>query len=124
MQNTKGHSTVRGASLGGIYGQQSNESEAGAALAERQEVRYSCDRGHCFSLALYARAPVPILWQCRVCGTDAITDSESAVELVNARRSTSRVKSHAEYLRERRTTQELEVLLAERLAQLGMSPIA
>lgn len=108
---------MRGTGLSGIYGPQSHESDAGIAPAARTEVTYGCDRGHQFTVILCAGAPIPILWCCRHCGDDAMTDADGATEIKEARR-TSPVISHREQLRSRRTDAELEYHLAERLREM------
>jgi hypothetical protein len=58
-------------------------------------------------------ADVPALWECR-CGEQALREDTDRPEA----KPTKPARTHWDMLMERRTTAELEVLLAERLALL------
>jgi hypothetical protein len=89
-------------------------------------VGYRCPAGHHFELRFAAEADeVPTTWSCR-CGSDARTDAPDAVAAFRTRAelwAAARRKTHSDMLHERRTVEELEALLAERLAALrGAEP--
>ena len=84
-------------------------------------VGYRCPAGHHFRLRFAAEADeIPSTWNCG-CGTDAVTDAPDAVAPFRTRAeqwAMARRKTHSDMLHERRTVEELEALLAERLAVL------
>src|SRR4051794_26843200 len=83
-------------------------------------VEYQCSYGPLTELRFAADAnEVPTTWDCR-CGCLAHTDVPDAVVPFLSRRATlgSKAKTHYQMLRERRSLDELEALLGERLAQL------
>lgn len=89
-------------------------------------VGYRCPAGHHFQLRFAAEADeIPASWNCG-CGTDAVTDAPDAVAPFRTRAeqwAMARRKTHSDMLHERRTVEELEALLAERLAVLrGTAP--
>jgi RNA polymerase-binding protein len=91
---------------------------AGAGIAERpgtqpasrQQAAYQCARGHAFTVALAAGIEPPAAWGCR-CGSPA----RPAGSTDPGSERTDRDRCMALLLR-RRTRAELELLLAERLA--------
>jgi hypothetical protein len=75
-------------------------------------VVFDCPKGHRFSVPFAAEADIPAKWECRVCGTLAVTaagDQPAAPKVKPPR-------SHWDMLLERRTVADLEEVLAERLA--------
>jgi hypothetical protein len=87
--------------------------------AETQAVTYRCPDGHAFTLRLFAEAEtVPVTWDCPSCGKAARTDVPAAQEIPMPRRAGSASKTPWQQLLERRSIEELEVLLEERLALL------
>jgi hypothetical protein len=103
-------STMRGMRLGS----QSLENEVGVNFAERQNYEYKCGNGHTTSLVFAADADVPEFWQCRQCSEEAalITNGKyQELEVVHNRPG----RSHWEMLLERRTKEELEEILQERI---------
>ncbi len=101
--------SMRGTRLGA----QSMESSSGVLPAARQDVTYHCPHGHTFVLPFSVEADVPVVWECR-CGVQAIREDADRPE----QKPTKPVRTHWDMLMERRTTAELEVLLAERLELL------
>jgi RNA polymerase-binding protein len=87
-------------------------------------VEYQCTYGHVTLLPFAADADeVPSTWDCR-CGCPAHTDVPDAVLPLLSRRASLGVrgKTHYQMLCERRTLDELEALLDERLAELRSGP--
>ncbi len=102
--------TLRGARLGG----QSFEDERGIEFAARQQVGYRCDRGHEFEITMSVEADIPANWECPRCGALGLSTAgikpEEKVE--------KPARTHWDMLLERRSTQELEDILKERLELL------
>jgi len=99
--------TLRGARLGG----QSFEDERGIEFAARQQVGYACPQGHRFEIPMSVEADVPANWECPRCGAvglsvDGIKPEEKAEKPV---------RTHWDMLLERRSVDELEDILKERL---------
>ena len=99
--------TLRGARLGG----QSFEDERGIEFAARQQIGYRCPQAHEFEITMSVEADVPAVWECPKCGAEA--ESTSGIEkIVKAEKP---VRTHWDMLLERRSVEELEELLKERL---------
>lgn len=105
-----GERVLRGSRLGGV----SYETDRDTDLAPRQQVGYECPRGHAFGVPLAAEAEVPATWECRVCGAAALMRDGEAPEAKKVKPA----RTHWDMLMERRTTEDLEGVLAERLALL------
>lgn len=101
--------SMRGTRLGA----QSLESDAGVQPAARQDVVYHCPNGHTVVVPLSLEADVPALWECR-CGAMGLRENTEAPEA----KPIKPARTHWDMLMERRTTAELEELLAERLELL------
>jgi rubredoxin len=105
-----GERVLRGSRLGAV----SYETDRGTEMAARQNVTYDCPAGHSFAMTFAAEAEVPSVWECKVCGAEAL--------LVDGERPEPKkvkpVRTHWDMLMERRTTEDLEEVLAERLAVL------
>ena len=98
---------LRGTRLGAT----SYENDRNTDLAPRQDVPFDCPNGHHFSVPFAAEAELPPMWECRVCGamaTASTGDSPSPKKVKPPR-------SHWDMLMERRTVEDLEAVLAERL---------
>lgn len=105
--------TMRGMRLG----TQSLESEAGVVLAERNNFTYRCANGHETPMVFAAEAEVPQTWQCKACGAQALlTEGDGVVVLDETDEKTAR--THWEMLLERRSVEELEEILQERLLDI------
>lgn len=105
--------TMRGMRLGS----QSLESETGVNLAERSKHTFICGDGHVTEIVFAAEAELPETWQCRQCSHLAALVTEgkhAALEIISSRPG----RSHYEMLLERRSTEELEEILQERLAYI------
>jgi len=83
----------------------------------RIRVSYWCAKGH-ETRPVFIKLPedqIPVVWDCRRCGGTATRD-ESLVELPS--RSEEGYKSHLEYVKERRSSQDSEDVLAGALERL------
>lgn len=102
--------TMRGMRIGG----QSLESEVGVRFSERGDHFYICPSNHESKMVFSADAEIPDVWDCKVCGSPAIRHVDGkAVETEAVIADGPR--THFEMLMERRTSEELEELLAERI---------
>jgi rubredoxin len=101
---------LRGSRLGAT----SYETDEGVDLAPRQHVSYDCPDGHRTTVPFATEADVPVIWECRVCGVSAqrIDGPEPTEKKVKPPRT------HWDMLMERRTVEDLEEVLAERLEVL------
>ena len=99
---------LRGTRLGAT----SYENDRNTDLAPRQEVAFDCPKGHRFTVPFSAEAEIPVNWECRVCGSLAMT----ATGDVPAPKKAKPPRSHWDMLMERRSMADLEEVLAERLA--------
>jgi len=99
--------TLRGARLGG----QSFEDERGIEFAARQQVGYACPQGHEFEITMSVEADVPALWECPRCGAEALSTSGIQPEV----KAEKPARTHWDMLLERRSKEELEELLQERM---------
>lgn len=97
-------------------GNQSMETAAGTELAERREVHYDCPTGHVLTFPFSVEADVPLSWECH-CGALALLRDGERPEPKEARHQ----RTHWDMLMERRTIEELEELLQERLQVLRTS---
>jgi rubredoxin len=101
---------LRGSRLGAT----SYETDAGIDLAPRQTVAYECPKGHHIEVPFAAEADIPPVWECRSCGSVAKRiDGEQPEE-----KKSKPPRTHWDMLMERRTVEDLEEVLAERLAVL------
>lgn len=98
---------LRGTRLGA----QSYETDRGVEVAPRQEIPYDCPNGHHFIVPFSVEAEVPAVWECKVCGAEALEVDAARPE----RKKAKPPRTHWDMLMERRTIADLEVLLTERL---------
>ena len=102
--------SLRGSRLGAT----SYETDFGIELAPREDVSYDCPKGHTTTVPFSAEADVPARWECRVCGSVALRrDTE-----IPAEKQGKPARTHWDMLLERRTLDDLEVVLEERLTLL------
>ncbi len=99
---------LRGTRLGAT----SYENDRNTDLAPRQEVTFDCPNGHQFAVPFAAEAEIPTTWECRVCGATAITVTGE----LPAPKKAKAPRTHWDMLLERRSIEDLEEVLAERLA--------
>lgn len=103
-------------SLRGIrLGAQSLQSEEGVVFMERKEHTYVCTVcGRETKLMFAADAEAPAAWECRTCGNEAVLQTpQGSAEVDHSGEKTAR--THWDMLLERRSIEELEQLLADRL---------
>lgn len=89
------------------------ETERGGAVP-RMTVSFWCAGGHLTKPCFAQTANVPTIWECPDCGLPAGVDRDNPPIHVPA----APYKTHLEYVRERRSDAEAEILLAEALARL------
>ena len=107
---------LRGTRLGAT----SYETDSGIDLAPRQDIEYSCPNGHRFEMPFSSEADVPAMWECRVCGAQALRVDGVAPAEKQGKPS----RTHWDMLKERRTMADLEEVLAERLEVLRTGGIS
>jgi len=98
---------LRGTRLGAT----SYENDRNTDLAPRHDVPFDCPNGHHFSVPFAAEAELPPMWECRVCGAMATASTGDSPSPKKAKPP----RSHWDMLMERRTKEDLEAVLAERL---------
>ena len=94
-----------------------NESEATGERVPRIRVSFWCAKGHETQL-VFLRLPdeqIPISWDCRRCGSPAARDGQPAAQ---GEPLDEGFKSHLEYVKERRSDQDAEAVLAGALEKL------
>ncbi|HJX79828.1 RNA polymerase-binding protein RbpA [Glutamicibacter sp.] len=103
--------SLRGMRLGA----QSMESEAGVEPAARQRVEYRTEAGERIFIVFAAEAEIPATWLTKN-GTEAklVHGEAKAPEATNEKP----VRTHWDMLLERRSVEELEKILGDRLTQL------
>ncbi len=99
---------------GSRLGAQSYETDRGVEVAPRQTAAYDCPSGHHFEVPFSTEADIPAVWECRVCGAEALRFDTVRPE----DRKAKPARTHWDMLLERRTIAELEEVLAERLELL------
>ncbi|APX31930.1 electron transporter [Brachybacterium sp. P6-10-X1] len=101
--------SLRGTRLGSL----SMETDEGVLAAPRQEAVYDCPNGHTIVLPFSVEADVPAVWECR-CGASALLRDHERPEA----KAGKPVRTHWDMLLERRSEEDLQVLLDQRLALL------
>ncbi len=102
--------SLRGSRLGAT----SYEDDRGVEFVARKTVSFECPEGHIVSIPFAHDADIPSRWQCPKCGADApARDGESSPA-----KATKPGRTHWDMLLERRSVEELEDLLQERLGLL------
>ncbi len=101
---------LRGSGLGS----HSNQDPAGVELAPRRNVGFDCPNGHHFTIVFAEEAELPTQWECPRCG-GLSTRSDGAEAETKPEKPP---RTHWDMLRERRSIEELEDLLAERLDEI------
>ncbi len=106
-------------SLRGIrLGAQSLQSEEGVVFMERRETTYSCTScDNDTTLMFAADAEAPHTWECRTCGAEARLQVDGKTVPGDFEEAKA-PRTHWDMLLERRTVEELEELLEDRLAFL------
>lgn len=101
---------LRGTRLGSV----SYESDRHTEFAPRLRTVFDCPQGHETAVPFSAEAELPSTWECRVCGSPAQLRDGAPPEPKKGKPA----RTHWDMLLERRSTAELEEVLAERLAVL------
>jgi rubredoxin len=104
---------LRGTRMGAI----SYETDDDVELAPRELVRYDCPAGHSFVVPFSVEAEIPDTWDCRFCRATALRHDASQPQA----KAGKKPRTHWDMLMERRTVDDLEALLVERLALLRES---
>jgi len=104
---SNGHA-IRGTRIGALPGLHSERGEP----VPRQNIKYWCAKGHETVLQFALYVEVPQEWDCTCCGWPAGPDQDNPPE----QRTVKPYKTHLNYVRERRSEEEAEALLAEALA--------
>ncbi|WP_101650272.1 RNA polymerase-binding protein RbpA [Brevibacterium ihuae] len=99
--------SLRGTQLGS----RSLESDVGVEPAPRQVVEYACEDGHTFTVPFSVEAEVPATWDSGTHGIGMRVGGEEPEA-----EPEKHVRTHWDMLLERRSFEELQVLLDERLA--------
>jgi hypothetical protein len=94
--------------------QASFASTEGIDFATRQEIGFHCDSGHIYTRTFSDEIVPPTEWDCPRCGTL----SKRTDGTVGEEKPVTRRRSHWDMLRERRSMEELQQLLTERLAEI------
>lgn len=101
------HATMKASGLGS----KSFEEDQGITLSPRQSLEFDCPAQHHFSIVFSDEADLPASWDCPRCGASSLrADGVRAEE-----KDVKPTRTHWDMLRERRSVEELEELLAERL---------
>lgn len=101
---------LRGSGLGA----KSHADPSTVELAPRQEIGFDCANGHHFDVVFAEEAELPTEWECPRCGASGRRSDGVEPEV----KETKPVRTHWDMLRERRSIEELEDLLAERLDEI------
>lgn len=101
---------LRGVGLGA----KSYEDEEGIEFADRKTLGFHCENGHDFEVTFSVEADLPTEWECPRCG--AVAQRSDGTEPEEKEEKPPR--THWDMLLERRSIDELEELLAERLQEI------
>jgi hypothetical protein len=105
-----GERVLRGSRLGTT----SYETDRNTDLAPRQAVTYDCPHGHVTEVPMASDADLPFTWECRECGAPAQLRDGVSPEAKKVKTP----RTHWDMLLERRSIEDLEEVLAERIAEL------
>jgi len=106
--------SLRGARLGSA----SFEDSVGVTLSPRQTTEYVCVNDHTTSIIFAAEAEVPSTWDCKQCSATAKLKNPNPDAPAEPEAKIAR--THLEILLERRSREDLEILLKEVLADLKL----
>lgn len=95
-------------------GANSLESDEGVAFVDRKQVIYECPDGDQFAIAMAMDAEPPATWECR-CGKEGMLRN---APVTTEPKPVKPPRTHWDMLMERRSEEELTVLLEERLELL------
>ena len=114
-QTTMRSGTLKATTLGS----KSFEEARGVALSPRRQLDFDCPAHHRFSIMFSDEAQLPTSWECPTCWLSALRSDGVLAEVPVAKP----VRTHWDMLRERRSLDELETILAERVALLKSGAI-
>ena len=103
-------SAIRGSRVGSSPMRPDERSEP----APRRQVTYYCAAGHDSHIWLAAEAPAPQTWDCPRCGQPAGLDEQNPP----GRSRAEPYKTHLAYVKERRSEEDAQAILAEALAKV------
>jgi hypothetical protein len=98
-------------------GTQSLESESGVRFEPRTKFSYQCPAGHVSELSFAEGAETPQTWDCKTCSREAILLADGVMVELDAFEEKI-PRSHWQMLLERRSVEELEEILQERLTYI------
>ncbi len=104
---------LRGTRIGAhhVFGSYNGDVE------ERAVCTFRCEAGHETSVPFAASAELPQHWTCRICGEEA-TRVEGTTPVTSDEDAHANHRTHWDMLLERRSRDELEIILQERLDYL------
>ncbi|EMQ97530.1 RNA polymerase-binding protein RbpA [Paeniglutamicibacter gangotriensis] len=102
--------SLRGMRLGA----QSMETEAGVEPAARQRVEYRCEDGEQVFVIFAIEADIPATWMSKTGKVAKLVNGEAKVEESKEKP----VRTHWDMLLERRSVEDLETILKDRLTKL------
>ncbi|MER3390212.1 MAG: RNA polymerase-binding protein RbpA [Microcella sp.] len=106
--------TLRGMRLGS----QSMQTEEGVEFASRQRVQFRTSDGETFDVIFASDAELPDRWQSPKSGKEGVLLSPDGTPVDLVESEIKAARTHWDMLLERRTRDELEELLEDRLALL------
>jgi len=99
-------------------GSQSLQSEEGVEFSERKRAVYQTDKGTTFDVVFAADAEVPDTWQSPKSGQEGRLLGDDGAPVAIEEHDVKAARTHWDMLLERRSREELEELLQERLTFL------
>lgn len=90
----------------------------GVAASPRRVAQFRCDDGHITEVPFSADAETPLTWECRTCGNEAHLYIDGEVKLPEPDPNAHHQRTPWDMLKERRSTEELEEILTERIGFL------
>jgi hypothetical protein len=109
-----GTNAIRGTRVGSSAVRWADASSDQTDSVARQVVGYWCANGHHTEHVFAAEVAVPALWDCPRCGHPAGQDEANPP----GRSVTEPYKTHLAYVKERRSPEDAEAILAEAIARL------
>ena len=98
-------------------GSQSYESEVGVVYSPRSKHTYVCPNSHVTEMVFASDAELPNTWSCKQCSATATLQANGKNVTFEAD-EVKEARSHWQMLLERRTREELEEILEERLEEV------
>jgi hypothetical protein len=106
-----GGSAIRGSRIGAGPAGEADRGDS----APRQRIQFHCGNGHVTARIFAVDADIPDQWDCPRCGLPAGQDASAPP----AAPRNEPYKSHLAYVKERRTDEEGDALLAEALERVA-----